>query len=116
MARATRYPLPATRYPSSWPVWRLLTSVRFAIWLIAFLAVCSLLGVVLPQLPAPMRGNDDAVAAWVAFQKTRFGIFAPPLYRLGLFTVFSAPWFLAGLALLVVSVSVCTANRFAPIL
>jgi cytochrome c biogenesis protein ResB len=96
------------------PVWRLLTSVRFALALIGFLAVAGLLSVILPQVPPAMRGNDAAVSAWLEVQKGTFGPFTEPFYRLGLFSVFSARWFLGGLAVLVISVCVCTANRFAP--
>jgi cytochrome c biogenesis protein ResB len=96
------------------PVWRLLTSVRFALALIGFLAVAGLLSVLLPQVPAAMRGNDAAVAAWLEVQRGTFGPLTDPLYRLGFFNVFSARWFLGGLAVLVISVCVCTANRFAP--
>ncbi|MEX1254021.1 MAG: cytochrome c biogenesis protein ResB [Dehalococcoidia bacterium] len=96
------------------PIWRLLTSVRFALALLGFLAVAGLLSIVLPQVPAPMRGNEAAISAWLEVQKGTFGPFTEPFYRLGLFNVFSARWFLGGLAVLVISVCVCTANRFAP--
>ena len=97
------------------PAWRLLTSVRFALALIGFLALSGLLSVVLPQVPVAMRGNDAAVQAWLAVQEERFGPLTEPFYRLGLFNVFGARWFLGALALLVVSVCVCTANRLPPI-
>lgn len=101
--------------PIRWP-WRLLTSVRFAIALIAFLALAALLGVLIPQIPTPMRGNEAAVQAWVDFQADRgFGILADPMHRLGLFDIFRSLWFVSGLALLVASVCVCTANRIGPV-
>ena len=95
--------------------WRGLTSVRFALALIGFLALASLAGVLIPQLPIEMRNNPEAVAAWLALQEQRFGFLADPMDRLGLFEVFRSPWFLGGLALLVASVCVCTANRLPPI-
>ena len=97
------------------PLWRLLTSVRFALALIGFLALAGLLSVVLPQVPLVMRGNPAAVDAWLEFQKGKFGPLTEPMYRLGLFSVFAARWFVGSLVALVVSVSVCTMNRFAPI-
>jgi cytochrome c biogenesis protein ResB len=96
------------------PVWRLLTSVRFALALIAFLVVCGLAGTLIPQIPIPMRGNPVAEQAWVSFQQERFGLLSDPLYRLGIFNIFEAPWFTAGLGLLVVTVTVCTVSRFPP--
>jgi cytochrome c biogenesis protein ResB len=95
-------------------IWRLLTSVRFALWIIGFLIVAGLAGTLLPQLPAPMQGNTAAEAAWLSLQRERFGALTEVLHFLGLFNVFSAPWFIAGLGVLVVTVTVCTVNRFPP--
>ncbi len=96
------------------PVWRLLTSVRFAIGLITFLALASLIGVVIPQAPAGMRDNPVAMDVWLDSKRDTFGFATEAMDRLGLFTVFDSPWFIASLGLLVVTVSVCTANRFLP--
>jgi cytochrome c biogenesis protein len=96
-------------------LWRGLTSVRFALALIGFLALASLAGVLIPQLTAEMRGNAAAEAAWLSLQHERFGLAAEPMDRLGLFQIFRTPWFITGLALLVASVCVCTANRLPPI-
>ena len=100
--------------PMRW-LWRLLTSVRFALAIIAVLAGAALLGIVIPQLPVEMRGNPAAVSAWLQFQEDRFGFLTDPMYRLGLFEVFRSVWFTAALATLVVSVCICTANRLPPV-
>lgn len=113
MARAQAARLGAAFDPFL-PVWRVLTSVRFAIGLIAFLALASLAGVVIPQVPPQMRDSPAAVRAWVEAQRDTYGPFTDTMYDLDLFTVFDAPWFLAGLGLLVVTVTVCTFNRLAP--
>ncbi len=96
-------------------LWRGLVSVRFALGLIGFLALASFAGVLIPQLPVEMRGNPAAEAAWLEFQRGRFGFLTDPLDLLGLFQVFRSLWFISGLALLVASVCVCTANRLPPI-
>jgi cytochrome c biogenesis protein ResB len=96
-------------------VWRLFTSVRWALILLAFLALAGLLGVLLPQIPSTIRGDDVAVAAWLDTQDGKFGVFTDAFHRLAFFDVFHARWFAAGLGLLVISVTVCTANRFFPI-
>lgn len=103
--------LDAARDPF-WAVWRLLTSVRFALGLIIFLALAGLLGVLLPQIPVPLRGDAVAVAAWVDFQRGKFGPFTDIMYHLGLFNVFGALWFQAALGVLAIAVAVCTSNRF----
>jgi cytochrome c biogenesis protein len=100
--------------PLRW-LWRGLTSVRFALALIAFLALASLAGVLIPQLPIEMRGNPTAISVWLDFQEERFGFLTETMYRAGLFAVFRSLWFVTGLALLVGSVCVCTANRLPPI-
>ncbi len=96
-------------------VWRLFASVRWAIILLAFLALAGLLGVLVPQMPETVRGDGTAVANWLDVQRGKFGVLTDPLYHLGIFDVFHAPWFAAGLGLLVVSVALCTANRFLPV-
>lgn len=95
--------------------WRLFTSVRWAIGIITFLALASLLGVVLPQVPANVRGNVAAESEWLAFQGQRYGFLADVINHAGLFDVFHAWWFVYALGLLVVSVAVCTAGRLPPI-
>lgn len=96
------------------PIWRLLTSVRFALFFIGSLSIFGMLGVLIPQVPEAMRGNDAAVAGFVASKEDTFGPFTEPMYRLGLFSVFQARWFLFALGFLVVNVTTCTFNRWSP--
>lgn len=95
-------------------VWRALTSVRVAIYLLGLVALGALLGTVFPQMPGPMRGNAAARAAWLEFQRGRFGAFTPLLDRLQLFEVFHTAWFNGLLILVLVAVALCTANRITP--
>ena len=95
--------------------WRLFTNVRWAIGIISFLALASLMGVVVPQAPASVRGDAAAEGRWLAVQEGRFGFLTDVMNSLGLFDVFHARWFVYALALLVVSVAVCTASRLPPI-
>ncbi|MSQ60983.1 MAG: hypothetical protein EXR43_00095 [Dehalococcoidia bacterium] len=97
-------------------LWQLFTSVRFAFALTGGLALAGLFGTLIPQVPIPMRGNDVAVQAWVEFQQGKFGMFTGAMDRLGLFSVFTSWWFRAAMGVLVVSVTVCTANRLPPTL
>ena len=95
--------------------WRLFTNVRWAIGIIAFLALASLVGVVVPQVPAAVRGDAAAEGRWLDVQEGRFGFLTGGMNSLGLFDVFHAGWFIYALGLLVVSVAVCTASRLPPI-
>lgn len=96
------------------PVWRILTSVRIAVFFIATLASFGMLGVLIPQVPEAMRGNNTAISAWLDGQRGNFGPLTDPMHRLGLFEVFHAKWFLIALGYLVVNVTVCTFNRWSP--
>ena len=118
MAEASRA-APRVRWSDFDPfrlLWRGFTSVRFALALIAFLAFSSFIGIVIAQLPNEMRGNPAAEAAWYQLQQQHYGSFLADLMnRLQLFDVFRSVWFVLGLAALVASVCVCTANRLPPI-
>ncbi|MHB8375379.1 MAG: cytochrome c biogenesis protein ResB [Dehalococcoidia bacterium] len=96
------------------PIWRLLTSVRFAVIFIALLALFGLTGVLIPQVPEAMRGNIAATQLWLDHERGTFGPLTDPMYRLGLFEVFQAKWFLIALGFLVVNVTTCTFNRWSP--
>lgn len=91
--------------------WRLLTNVRWAIALIAFLALAGLLGVLLPQVPDGVRGDSAAVSVWLDGQRGKYGFLTDVIHRLGLFDVFHARWFAVSLGLLVASLIACTLNR-----
>lgn len=108
--------------PRSWEpfdpfrlIFRLLTSVRFALLLIALVALAALLGVIFPQAPDEVRASPAAFDAYVQSQRGRYGIFAPLLRDLGLFSVFHSYWFNGLVILLLLAVAVCTANRIPPI-
>lgn len=96
------------------PIWRLLTSVRFAVFYIGALAFIGLLGVLIPQIPEAMRGNEAAVTVWVDEQRGTFGPLTDAMHRLGLFSVFQARWFAFALGFLVINVTICTFNRWSP--
>jgi cytochrome c biogenesis protein ResB len=96
-------------------VFRLLTSVRFALLLLATVAVAALLGVIFPQAPDEVRAVPASYDAFTQFQSGRYGVFASPMRQLGLFEVFHSVWFNGLLVVLLISVAVCTANRIPPI-
>jgi cytochrome c biogenesis protein ResB len=96
------------------PIWRIMTSVRVAVFYIAALAAFGLIGVLVPQVPEAMRGNEPAIDAWLDAQRDTFGPLTDPMHRLGLFEVFRARWFLFALAFLVLFVTTCTLNRWSP--
>jgi cytochrome c biogenesis protein len=94
--------------------WNLLTNVKFALVLVGLAALAGLVGIVLPQVPGPMRGNAAAKSAWLELRRQDFGAFTTPMDRLGLFDVFHTAWFNGLWIVIIVAVTVCTVSRFLP--
>jgi cytochrome c biogenesis protein len=97
-------------------LWRLFTSVDFAVVQIIYLATLATIGMTLRQLPdsAFRSATDyaDAMAGLHAIYDPVIGAAAVDLLeQLGLFAVFRSPWFSWGLVVLVVSIVVCTLDR-----
>ncbi|MGK2964653.1 MAG: cytochrome c biogenesis protein ResB [Tepidiformaceae bacterium] len=99
--------------PLRW-AWQLLTNVKFALFLVGTAGVAGMIGVVLPQLPGPMRSNPAAREAWYQLQAEDFGAFTEPMRRFDLFEVFYSPWFNGLWVVIVIAVTVCTVSRFSP--
>src|SRR3954465_9411679 len=97
-------------------VWRTLTNVKFAVLQISILAIAGVIGAVMKQVPSFALHDPSAYATQMAAinassDATISGPIVDLLERLGLFRVFSAPWFVFLLTLLVVSIMVCTIDR-----
>ena len=94
--------------------WQLLCNVKFALFLVGLAGIAGMIGVVVPQMPIPMRGNPAARQAWLELQHNDFGAFATPMERLGLFEVFYTPWFNGLWFVIIIAVTVCTVSRLRP--
>ena len=53
--------------------WKLLTNVKFALFLVGLALAAGIIGVVLPQVPGPMRGNPAARSAWLELRRGTYG-------------------------------------------
>jgi hypothetical protein len=93
---------------------RILANVRLAAAVGAGLALLSLAGILVPQLPEAASANSGATADWLDGQRRSIGPAADWLYRLGFYDIFHSAWFVAGLAILALSIAACTARRLAP--
>lgn len=83
----------------------LLSSMRFAISLLTLLAIASVVGMVIPQNEPPN------------VYLNRFGQLWDPVFSaLGLYSVYSTAWFIAILAFLVLSTTLCIIRQFSPLL
>ncbi len=81
--------------------WRFLSSVKLAIWLLAIIAVLSLVGTFIPQNEAP------------EFYIAKFGqVGQGALSKTGLDNIYASWWFILSLALFSLNLTVCLLNRF----
>ncbi len=97
-------------------IYGLLTSVRFAVVQIIAIALAGVVGIIVPQLPgAALRSPADYAEQMEILRARVEPSLGPGLTdlfaALGFFHVFSAWWFTALLALLAVSIVVCTLDR-----
>ena len=97
-------------------LWRLFTSVNFAVLQIIVLALLAVVGMTVRQLPGfAFRSAGDYATQMAALR----AIYEPALgsavvdvmERLQLFQVFTSTWFSLGLIVLVVSIVICTLDR-----
>lgn len=93
-------------------LWRLLSSLRFALLLIALISVGVLAGTLIMQAPSDIAANPDRFSAWLAQPRGRYGdTWSAVFAALDLYRVFGSLWFRGLLAVLTLSVVVCTVNR-----
>lgn len=97
-------------------IWRLLTSVDFAVVQIIFLSILAVVGMTLQQLPDfAFRSPGDYANAIETIHIRYDPVLGPGLVnvleRLGAFTIFKSAIFGIGLVVLVVSIVVCTLDR-----
>ena len=95
-------------------IWQLLTNVKFALVLVGLALSAGLIGVVIPQVPGPMRGNPAARSAWLELREQTYGPLTGVMDGAGLFDVFHSAWFNGLWVAIIVSVTVCSVSRFLP--
>jgi cytochrome c biogenesis protein len=97
--------------------WRLLTDVRFAVVLIILLALAGLVGMLVRQFPVTAADDPARYAAELEVMQAAWGglpagsLIVEVFDTLGLFSVFSTPWFLLLMTVLVISIVCCTLDR-----
>lgn len=96
-------------------LWHTLTSVRLALILILLIAVATLAGTLLNQVPGAVASDPVAYDRWLESARGRYGIFTDVMARLQLFNVFGSIWFRGLIAVLVANIVVCTVNRWSSI-
>ena len=97
-------------------LWRLLTSVDFAVAQIIVLALLAVVGMTIRQVPDfAFRSASDYAAALDEIHARYDPLLGAGLVdvldRLSVFSIFRSVWFSAGLTILVLSIVVCTLDR-----
>jgi cytochrome c biogenesis protein len=102
--------------------WRLLTDVRFAVVLIILIALSGLVGIFVRQFPVTAADDPARYALELAATRAAWEDIAPLGWSVGpaladlfdavgLFGVFSSPWFLLLMTVLTISIVCCTLDR-----
>ena len=97
-------------------LWRLFTSVNFAVLQIIMLALLAVVGMTIRQLPGfAFRSAGDYATAMAGIHARYDTVLGASVVgvmeRLQLFHVFTSTWFSIGLIVLIVSILVCTIDR-----
>ena len=92
-------------------LWRLLTSMRFALVLILALAVLGLIGTLVIQAPAGVLADPTAKADWIDQIRPKYGGWTNVMDTLGVFQIFDSIWFRVIAAALVISTTACSLHR-----
>ncbi|PAV29532.1 cytochrome C biogenesis protein [Virgibacillus profundi] len=93
--------------------WSFFSSVKVGIWLIVLALIASAVGSIFPQeiyIPADAVSRDPAI-----FYEERYGIFGLIFYQLGFHNLYGSWWYMILIALIGVSLVICSLDRFVPL-
>lgn len=94
-------------------VWSFFSSVKVGIWLIVIALIASAVGSIFPQeqyIPADAVSRDPAI-----FYEERYGILGQIFYQLGFHNLYSSWWYMILIALIGISLVICSLDRFVPL-
>src|SRR5690606_5090276 len=89
------------------------SSVKVGAWLIVVALIAYFLGTIFPQeqyIPINAPHRDPAV-----FYEAQYGIFGLIYYQLGFHNLYSSVWYMILIALIGVSLVICSLDRFLPL-
>ncbi len=92
-------------------LFRLFISMRLGLVLLLGLALLTLIGTLLAQVPAGVKSDPQAYAAWLDSVRPKYGGWTGVLKTLGLFSIFSSIWFKGIMVLLSTSILACSVHR-----
>lgn len=94
-------------------IWSFFSSVKVGVWLIVLALIASIFGTIFPQeqfIPQDAVSRDPAI-----FYEDRYGIWGLMYYQLGFHHMYSSYWFITLIALIGISLVICSLDRFVPL-
>lgn len=94
-------------------IWSFFSSVKVGVWLIVLALVASAIGTIFPQeqyIPPDAVSRDPAV-----YYEGTYGIFGKIYYQLGFHHLYSSWWYMLLIALIGISLVICSLDRFVPL-
>lgn len=94
-------------------IWNFFSSVKIGVWLIVLTLIASAIGTIFPQeayIPADAGSRDPAI-----FYEDTYGIFGQIYYQLGFYHLYGSWWYMLLVALIGISLVVCSIDRFVPL-
>lgn len=94
-------------------IWSFFSSVKVGVWLIILALIASMLGTIFPQqmyIPPDAPNRNPAV-----FYEEQYGILGLIFYQLGFHNLYSSWWYMILIALIGVSLVICSLDRFVPL-
>ena len=92
-------------------IFRFFISMKLGLALLLVLALLTLAGTLIAQVPSGMKSDPQAYAAWLDGVRPKYRGWTGTLDRLQLFSVFTSIWFRAAMALLITSLLACSIHR-----
>ncbi|TQS74446.1 cytochrome c biogenesis protein ResB [Ornithinibacillus gellani] len=93
--------------------WNFFSSVKVGVWLIVITLIASAVGTIFPQqqyIPSDAISRDPAI-----FYEDRYGILGKIYYQLGFHDLFGSWWYMLLVAMIGVSLVICSIDRFVPL-
>ncbi|RYG73642.1 cytochrome c biogenesis protein ResB [Lentibacillus lipolyticus] len=94
-------------------IWNFFSSVKVGVWLIVLALAASAIGTIFPQeqyIPADAPSRDPSV-----FYEAQYGTLGQIYYQLGFHNLYESWWYMLLIALIGVSLVICSIDRFVPL-
>lgn len=94
-------------------IWSFFSSVKVGIWLIVVALIASGIGTIFPQemyIPEEAPSRDPAI-----FYEAQYGLLGKIYYQLGFHNLYSSWWYMLLIALIGISLVICSLDRFIPL-